>query len=158
MGNTKADPGTQPPVSPRRTAEVRQPDHAPDSIGGGMGLPQPVLPKGFGHTSDSASTTPRTIGGLTKGGLAQYSLADPFAGINPPPPEVLRESHSDQPTRGRAATHLEWPPEEKKRRSSSHPWGEADPKRGRSSGAEPLLGHLQSWRPAIRQGPFSTRK
>ena len=45
--------------------------------------------------------------GLTKGGLAQYSLADLFAGINPPPPEVLRELHSDQPARGRAATRLE---------------------------------------------------
>ena len=33
--------------------------------------------------------------------------------------------------------HLERPPEEKKRRSSSHPRGEAEPKRGRSSGAEP---------------------
>ena len=32
---------------------------------------------------------------------------------------------------------LERPPEEKKRRSSSCPWGEAEPKRGRSSGAKP---------------------
>ena len=32
---------------------------------------------------------------------------------------------------------LEWTQEEKKRRSSSRPQGEADPKRGRSSGAEP---------------------
>ena len=40
---------------------------------------------------------PEQSGGLTKGGPAQYLLADPFAGINPPPPEVLRESHSDQP-------------------------------------------------------------
>ena len=32
---------------------------------------------------------------------------------------------------------LEWPLEEKKRRSSSRPRGEADPKRGRSSGAKP---------------------
>ena len=32
---------------------------------------------------------------------------------------------------------MEWPPEEKKRRSSSRPRGEAEPKRGRSSGAEP---------------------
>ena len=80
---------------------------------------------------------PEQSRGLTEGGPAQYSLADPFAGINPPPPEVLRESHSDQPARGRAATRLERPPEEKKRRSSSRPRGEADPKRGRSSGAEP---------------------
>ena len=80
---------------------------------------------------------PEQSAGLTKGGPTQYSLADPFAGINLPPPEVLRESHSDQPTRGRAATRLERPPEEKKRRSSSRPQGEADPKRGRSSGAEP---------------------
>ena len=32
---------------------------------------------------------------------------------------------------------MERPPEEKKRRSSSRPWGEADRKRGRSSGAKP---------------------
>ena len=32
---------------------------------------------------------------------------------------------------------LERPPDEKKRRSSSHPRGEAEPKRGQSSGAEP---------------------
>ena len=81
--------------------------------------------------------TPEQPGGQTKGGLVQYSLADPFVGINPPPPEVLRESHSDQPTRGRVPMHLERPPEEKKRRSNSRPRGEAEPKRGRSSGAEP---------------------
>ena len=69
--------------------------------------------------------------------MAQYSLADLFAGINPPPREVLRESHSDQPTQGRAATRMERPLEEKKRRSSSRPRGEADPKHGQSSGAEP---------------------
>ena len=80
---------------------------------------------------------PEQSRGPTGGGLAQYSLADPFAGINKPPPEVLRESHSDQPARGRATTRLEWTPEEKKRRSSSCPRGEADPKHGRSSGAEP---------------------
>ena len=80
---------------------------------------------------------PEQSGGLTKGGPAQYSLADLFAGINPPPPEVLRESHSDQPARGRAAMRLEWPREEKKKRSSSRLRGEVDPKRGQSSGAEP---------------------
>ena len=80
---------------------------------------------------------PEQSRGLTKGKPAQYSLANPFTGINPPPPEVLRESHFDQPTRGRAATRLERPPEEKKRRCSSRLRGEADPKRGRSSGAEP---------------------
>ena len=73
----------------------------------------------------------------TKGESAQYSLADPFVGINPPPPEVLKESYSDHSARDRAATRLEWPPEEKKRRSSSHPRGEVEPKHGRSSGAEP---------------------
>ena len=75
--------------------------------------------------------------GQPKGESAKYSLADPFVGINPPPPEVLKESYSNHPARGRAATCLEWPPEEKKRRSSSHPRGEAEPKRGRSSGAKP---------------------
>ena len=75
--------------------------------------------------------------GQTKGESAQYSLADPFVGINPPPPKILKESYSDHPAQGRAATHLERPLEEKKRRSSSRPWGEAEPKRGWSSGAEP---------------------
>ena len=61
--------------------------------------------------------------GQPKGESAKYSLADPFVGINPPLPETLKESNPDRPTRGRATTHLEWPPEEKKRRSSSHPQG-----------------------------------
>ena len=75
--------------------------------------------------------------GQTKGELAQYSLADPFVGINPPPPEVLKESCLDHPAQGRAATHMERPLEEKKRRSSSDPQGEVEPKCGQSSGAEP---------------------
>ena len=79
--------------------------------------------------------SPEQPRGQTKGESAQYSLADPFVGINPPPPEVLKESYSDHPARGRAATHSEQPPGEKKRRSSSCPRGEAEPKPGRSSGA-----------------------
>ena len=82
---------------------------------------------------------------------AQYSLADPFARINPPPPEVLKEScPMSQSSRGRTATHLEplkanYPPDEKKRRSNSCPRGEAEPKRGRSSGAKPSwnLSHIR---------------
>ena len=45
--------------------------------------------------------------GQAKGESAQYSLADPFVGINPPPPEVLKESYSDHPAQGRAAMRLE---------------------------------------------------
>ena len=80
--------------------------------------------------------------GQVKEGPAQYSLANPFAGINPPPPDVLRGGRLDQPSRGRTAMCSDQPrtdylPEEKKRRSSSRPQGEAEPKRGRSSGAEP---------------------
>ena len=62
---------------------------------------------------------------------AQYSLADPFAGINPPPPEVLKESCPvGQSSCGRTATRSEllkanYPPDEKKRRSNSCPRGEA---------------------------------
>ena len=81
---------------------------------------------------------------------AQYLLANLFAGINPPPPKVLKEScPMSQSSHGRTATHLEplkvnYPPDEKKRRSNSHPTGEAEPKRGRSSGAEPSwnLSHI----------------
>ena len=66
----------------------------------------------------------------------QYSLADPFAGINPVPQQP------DQPQRGRTTSRADpprtdYPPEEKKRRSSSRPCGVVEPKRGRSSGAEP---------------------
>ena len=92
--------------------------------------------KALGTSRTKPAPPPEQSGGQIKGGSAQYSLADPFAGINPAPPEVLRESHSDQPARGRAATRLERPPEEKKR-SSYRLRGEAEPKRGRSSGAEP---------------------
>ena len=81
---------------------------------------------------------------------AQYSLANPFAGINPPPPEILNESCPEgQSSCGRTATCSEppkvnYPPDEKKRRSISRPKGEAEPKRGRSSGAEPSwnLSHI----------------
>ena len=57
---------------------------------------------------------PRTTEGQTKGESPKYSLADPFVGINPPQPEVLKESNPDHSARSRATTHLEWPPEEKK--------------------------------------------
>ena len=69
--------------------------------------------------------------GQTKEAPAQYSVANPFVGINPPPPDILTGERSDQPIRGRTTQ------KEKKRRSSSHPRGEAEPKRGQSSGAEP---------------------
>ena len=73
---------------------------------------------------------------------AQYLLADPFAGINPPPPEVLKESCPlGQSSLGRTATRSELPkanyPLDEKKRSNSRPRGEAEPKRGHSSGAEP---------------------
>ena len=66
----------------------------------------------------------------------QYSLADPFAGINPVPRQP------DQPQRGRTASRADpprtdYPPEEKKRRSSSRPRGVVEPKHGRTSVAEP---------------------
>ena len=35
--------------------------------------------------------------GQPKGESAKYSLADPFVGINPPPPETLKESNPDHP-------------------------------------------------------------
>ena len=123
----------QPPVSPRRTAEVCQPDNAPNPFGGSTGLPQPVFPKALATSWTELAPPPEQPRGQTKGESAQYSLADPFVGINLPQPEVLKESCSDHPARGRAATHTE----EKKRRSSSHLRGEVEPKRGRSSGAEP---------------------
>ena len=72
----------------------------------------------------------------------QYSLANPFARINPPPPEVPKESWPmNQSSRGRTATRSEppkanYPLDEKKRRSNSRPRGEAEPKCGCSSGAK----------------------
>ena len=82
---------------------------------------------------------------------AQYSLADPFAGINLPPPEVLKKSCPvSQSSHGRTATRSEppkasYPPDEKKKRSNSHPRGEAEPKHGHSTGAEPSwnLSHIR---------------
>ena len=97
---------------------------------------------------------PEQLRGQTRGESAKYSLADPFVGINPPPPEALKEFNPDHPARGRATMHLERPPEEKKRRSSSHPRGEARPVQW----CRTLLGHFQSWKPAVREGPISTCK
>ena len=93
-----------------------------------------------------------------KGELAKYSLADPFVGINPPPPETLKEPNPDHPARGRATTHLERPPEEKKRRSSSRPWAEVEPKCGRCSGAEPSwdVSKVGSWQPDKARPPSET--
>ena len=50
---------------------------------------------------------------------------------------------------------LEWPPEEKKQRSSSHPRAEVEPKRGRSSGAEPCwdVSKVGSWQPNKARSP-----
>ena len=70
---------------------------------------------------------PEAPRGQLKGQSVKYSLANPFAGINPPPLETLKESNPDHPNRGRATTRLEWPPEEKKRGSSSRPRGEVEP-------------------------------
>ena len=95
-------------------------------------------------TPGPTSTPPPESEGQLAEEPAQYSLADPFAGINLPPPEVLKESCPvSQSSHGRAATHSEppkanYPPDEKKRRSNSHPRGEAEPKRAFIPiGAEP---------------------
>ena len=61
-----------------------------------------------------------------KEALAQYSRADPFAGINPPPSDILQGSRSEQSSRGRTTQRSEqprsdYPAEEKKRRSTSRP-------------------------------------
>ena len=76
----------------------------------------------------------------------QYSLADPFAGINPVPRKLK------QPQQGRTASRADpprtdYPPEEKKRRSSSYPRGVVEPKRGRFSTAEPSwdVSWIGSW-------------
>ena len=107
--------------------------------------PSEVAQASLSQCFQKALATPRTepapppeqLREQTKGESPKYSLADPFAGINPPPPEVLKECNPDHPAQGRATMRLEQPPEEKKRRSNSHPRGEVEPKRGRSSGAEP---------------------
>ena len=96
----------------------------------------------------TSAPSPRLKEGL--GEPTQYSLADLFAGINPLPPEILKEScPMSQSSQGRTATRSEplranHSPDEKKRRSSSHPKGEADPKCGHSSGTKPSwnLSHI----------------
>ena len=92
--------------------------------------------KAFATPRTELAPPPEQPRGQTKGESAKYSLADPFVGINLPRPEVLKESNPDHPARGRATTRLERLMEEKKRRSSSRPWGKVEPKHGRSSGAE----------------------
>ena len=64
----------------------------------------------------------------------QYSLADPFAGINPPPPEILKEScPMSQSSWGRTATQSEPPranhsPDEKKKEEQFPPQRGSGPK------------------------------
>ena len=84
--------------------------------------PSEVARASFSQCFQKALATPRTepapppeqLRGQTRGESAKYSLADPFVGINPPPPEALKESNPDHPARGRATMCLERPPEEKK--------------------------------------------
>ena len=67
--------------------------------------PSEVALASLSHFFQKALATPRTEPapppeqprGQTKGESPKYSLADPFAGINPPPPEVLKESNPDHP-------------------------------------------------------------
>ena len=47
--------------------------------------PQPVLPKGFGHTLDSAGTTPRTSGGANKRGTIPVLTGQPVCWNQPAP-------------------------------------------------------------------------
>ena len=114
MGDTKADTGMQPPDSARCIAEVCQPNNAP--------TPSEAAQASLSQCFQKALATPRTEPvppleqprGQTKGESPRYSLANPFVGINPPPPEVLKESNPDHSARCRATTLLEWQPEEKK--------------------------------------------
>ena len=84
--------------------------------------PSEVARASLSQCFQKALATPRTElapppeppRGQPKGESAKYSLANPFVGINLPPPETLKESNPDHPIQGRALMHLEWPPEEKK--------------------------------------------
>ena len=80
MRDTKADPD-----SSRCTVEVCQPDNAPDPFRGCMGLPQPVFPKGLCHTQDWAGTSPGTIEGADKRGIAQVFIGRPICWNQPAP-------------------------------------------------------------------------
>ena len=120
----------QSPDNARCIAEVCQPDNARASL-------SQCFQKALATPRTEPVPPPEQPRGQTKGESPKYSLADPFVGINPPPPEVLKESNPDHSARSRATTRLERPPKEKKQRSSSLPQGEVEPKRGRSSGAEP---------------------
>ena len=68
-------------------------------------MPSEAAQASLSQCFQKALATPRTepapppgqLRGQAKGESAQYSLADPFVGINLPPPEVLKESYSDHP-------------------------------------------------------------
>ena len=116
--------------------------HAATIVGSRPSLPSPVFPDGPSCPLPNIDTT-AGVGGMASGGTCPVLTCRPFAGINLPPPEVLKESCPvSQSSHGRAATHSEplkvnYPPDEKKRRSNSCPRGEAEPKDACSSGAEP---------------------
>ena len=54
--------------------------------------------KALASPQTEPAPSPEPPRGQPKGELAKYSLADPFVGINPPPPETLKESNPDHPT------------------------------------------------------------
>ena len=136
-GDPEADPGAESEAGTGSLAPVRQPGDAATIVGSHLSLPSPVFPDGPSRPLPNIGTTARV------GETCPVLAGRPIPGINPPSPEVLKESCPlGQSSRGRTATHLElpkanYPPDEKKRRSNSHPRGEAEPKRGCSSGAEP---------------------
>ena len=101
--------------------------------------------KAMTTTQMTPAPPPEQPRGKAKEAPAQYSLAEPFSGINPLPSDLLTGGCSDQPSRGRTTQRSEpprsdYPAEEKKRRSSSCPRGEADPKHGQSGGSESSWG------------------
>ena len=53
--------------------------------------------KALATTRTEPAPPPEPPRGQPKGESAKYSLADLFVGINPPPPETLKESNPDHP-------------------------------------------------------------
>ena len=128
-------------AGPGSLAPVRQLGDAATIIGSRPSLPLPVFPDGPSCPLPNVNTT-AGIEGTVSRGTCPVLTCRPVHRNHLSPPEVLESCPVSQSGHGRAATRLEplkahYPPDEKKRRSNSCPRGEAEPKRGRSSGAEP---------------------
>ena len=117
-----------------------------------------MFPKSFGHTPGWAGTTPGTTEGADKRGITQVFIGRPVCWNQPTPtwgPEGVQPG-SPCPRQINHAVGTATGGEKEKEQLP--PTGRSWAKARLVQWCRTLLGRFQSWKPAVRQGPISTRK